>query len=175
MQMWPMARCASAVTRSVRRLPSAMSATHVIERSFSSVGEIAQATRTWTQADVQAFAALTSDDNPMHVDDSFSAAARFGRPIVHGMLYASMFGAIVGHRCPGAVYLSQTLDFRRPVHAGDTLTAEIEVRRVGRGGRLLDFATRCSNQEAIVVLDGTARVLMPRKRHAEEHEAAPAR
>ncbi len=136
---------------------------HCANRHFSSVGEVGCATRTWTAADVAAFAELTHDTNPLHSDDDFTAKARFGKPVVHGMLYASMFGAIVGRRCPGAVYLSQTLRFRKPVYVGDTLTAEIEVQRVAGGGRLLDFATRCSNQEAEVVLEGTARVLMAQR------------
>lgn len=131
-------------------------------RLLRRMGEIGRATRTFTEADVAAFTALTHDDNPIHSDANFASDARFGRPVVHGMLYATMFGAIVGQSCPGSVYLSQTLNFRKPVYLGDTLVAEIEVRRIGRGGRLLDFSTRCSNQMSEVVLDGEARVLMPR-------------
>ena len=132
-------------------------------RFFSYVGEVGRATRTYTSEDVAAFVRLTHDTNPMHADEDFTSSARFGRPVVHGMLYASMFGAIVGQRCPGAVYLSQTLHFRKPVYLGDELTAEIEVQRIAGRGRLLTFSTHCSNQDGIVVLDGTASVLMPRK------------
>ena len=127
------------------------------------MGEVGRATRTWTSADVAAFAELTHDSNPLHSNEDFTAAARFGKPVVHGMLYASMFSAIVGQSCPGAVYVSQSLNFRKPVYIGDTVTAEIEVQRVAGGGRLLDFATRCSNQEAELVLEGAARVLLPRR------------
>ena len=137
-------------------------------RHFSSVGEVGRATRTWTSADVAAFAELTHDSNPLHSNEDFTAAARFGKPVVHGMLYASMFSAIVGQSCPGAVYVSQSLNFRKPVYIGDTVTAEIEVQRVAGGGRLLDFATRCSNQEAELVLEGAARVLLPRRIHPAE-------
>ena len=59
----------------------------------------------------------------------------------------------------------QSLAFRKPVHLGDTVTAEVEVSRVGRAGRLLDFATRCTNQRQELVLSGDARVLMPEERH----------
>jgi acyl dehydratase len=134
-----------------------------IRRLFSRAGDIARATRVYSAEDVAAFTALTHDDNPIHADQAFSSGARFGQPVVHGMLYATMFGAIVGHRCPGAVYLSQTLNFRSPVYVGDSLTAEIEVTRVAGGGRLLEFDTRCSNQEGKLVLDGEAKVLMPRR------------
>jgi acyl dehydratase len=144
-----------------RRLLSSSSTSSGLAR----VGDVGRATRTFSEADVAAFAQLTHDDNPIHDDAAFAAAGRFGQPVVHGMLYASMFGAIVGHRCPGAVYLSQTLQFRKPVHLGDTLTAEIEVSRVGGGGRLLDFLTRCTNQSTgELVLDGEARVMMPREK-----------
>jgi len=138
-----------------------------IRRSFSRVGESASAVRTWTSDDVASFAALTHDDNPIHADDDFTAEARFGRPIVHGMLHASMFGSIVGQRCPGAVYVSQTLRFRNPVHVGDTVTAEIVVQRVGGRGRLIEFATRSSKpgeEGEVIIVEGAARVLMPRTR-----------
>ena len=129
---------------------------------FSRVGDIGRATRTFTAEEVATFAALTHDDNPMHESGALSDRGRFERPVVHGMLYASMFGAIVGHRCPGAVYLSQTLQFRRPVYLGDTLTAEVEVSHIAGRGRVVEFETRCTNQEAVQVLDGTARVLLPK-------------
>ena len=133
-------------------------------QAFTQIGDTAHTTRTYTQDDISAFVGLTYDDNPLHGDDKFASGTRYGRPVVHGMLYAAIFSAIVGQRCPGSVYVSQSLNFRSPVFLGDTLTAEIEVRRIGGRGRLLDFATRCSNQDDKVVLDGEARVLMPHYR-----------
>lgn len=135
--------------------------------SLARAGDVCRATRTFTEGDVAAFAALSHDSNPLHADASFAEGGRFGQPVVHGMLYASMFSAVIGQRSPGAVYVSQTLQFRKPVHLGDTLTAEVEVRRVGGAGRLLDFATRCTNQREELVLDGEARCLMPRARARE--------
>ena len=128
---------------------------------FRSVGDVGHMTRIFTRDDVAAFAKLTGDDNPLHDNESFAASHRFGGTVVHGMLYASMFGAIIGQRAPGAVYLSQSLAFRRPVHLGDAVTAEVSVERVGRAGRLLDFATRCTNEQGELVLDGSARCLLP--------------
>lgn len=133
------------------------------------VGDLGRETRTFTEADVLAFTRLTHDDNPLHDDAAFAASQRFGGRVVHGMLYASMFSALIGQRSPGAVYVSQTLNFRRPVHLGDTVTAEVEVERVGRAGRVLDFATRCFNQRSEVVLSGEARVLMPARHGAGSH------
>ena len=126
------------------------------------VGDVGRSQRTFTEADVTAFAALTRDDNPLHSDDSFASGHAFGSRVVHGMLYASMFSAIIGQRTPGAVYLSQSLSFRQPVFLGDQVTAEVEVRRVGRAGRFIDFSTRMENQRSELVLDGEARVMMPK-------------
>ena len=125
------------------------------------VGDVGRLTRTFTASDVDVFSRLTGDDNPIHDDEQFAASQRFGGRVVHGMLYASMFSAIIGQRTPGAVYLSQSLAFRRPVRLGDTITAEVEVEKVSRAGRLLDFSTRCTNQHDEVVLSGQARCLMP--------------
>ena len=101
-------------------------------------------TRTWTSADVAAFAELTHDSNPLHSNEDFTATARFGRPVVHGMLYASMFGAIVGVRFPGAVYLSQTLEFKKPVFLGESVTATLVLRRSSRASPRLHKSTHPS-------------------------------
>jgi len=130
------------------------------------VGDSYNATRCFTADDVGLFAGLTHDDNPMHIDPEFAAQGRFGACVVHGMLVGSLFGAIVGQRFPGAIYLSQTLDFRKPVYVGETVRATIEVQSVRAAGRMLDFETRCSNQEGELVLTGVARCLLPK--HARE-------
>ena len=138
-----------------------------LRRAFSArVGDAYSATRRFTQADVAAFTALTHDDNPLHSD---ADAGRFGGSVVHGMLCASMFGAIVGQRFPGAIYVSQTLHFRKPVYVGEEVTATVEVQRAAAAGRVLDFVTRCVNARGDGVLDGEARVLLPRK---SRHRAA---
>ena len=124
------------------------------------VGDVGRLTRTFTAVEVAEFARLSGDDNPMHLDEGFAATQQFGRCIVHGMLYASMFSAIIGQRSPGSVYLSQTLAFRKAVLVGETVTAEVVVEKVRRGGRLLEFATRCTNERSELVLSGAARVLM---------------
>merc|ERR1711957_496950 len=91
-------------------------------------GDSYDATRCFTAADVSQFAGLTHDSNPMHTDPDFAAQGRFGACVVHGMLVGSLFGAIVGQRFPGAIYLSQTLDFRKPVFVGETVRATIQVQ-----------------------------------------------
>ena len=85
-----------------------------------------------------------------------------GACVVHGMLVGSLFGAIVGQRFPGAIYVSQTLEFRKPVFVGETVRATIQVQGVRASGRMLDFDTRCTNQKGELVLTGGARCLLPR-------------
>ena len=139
--------------------------------SLDKVGDVARATRVFTSSDVANFAELTHDSNPLHRDTAFASSHQFGEPVVHGMLYACMFSAIIGQRSPGAVYLSQTLDFKKPVALGDTVTAEIEVERVAARGRLLDFSTRCYNQRSEIVLSGQARVMLPKQQRARDGES----
>lgn len=156
------AGCCIDVLRSVRPACSTSSSRLGHESAESVAVTKLSETRIFTADDVLAFARLTGDINPLHADAAFASSERFSAPVVHGMLYASMFGAIVGVRFPGAVYVSQSLHFRKPVYLGDTITATLALCRSAGGGRLLDFDTQATNQKREVVLDGTARVLLPR-------------
>ncbi len=93
------------------------------------VGQRAERRQTFTQADVDAYPDLTGDRNPLHFDDQFVAATRFGRRIVHGGLTTGMFNALVAEQLPGpgSVFLHQEWDYPAPVFVGDTVTAEVEV------------------------------------------------
>jgi acyl dehydratase len=93
------------------------------------VGQRAERTHTFTDADVEAYATLTGDHNPLHFSDEFVAATRFGRRIIHGGLTTGMFNALVAEQLPGpgSVFLHQEWDYTAPVFVGDTVTAEVEV------------------------------------------------
>ncbi|KAL1499323.1 hypothetical protein AB1Y20_011531 [Prymnesium parvum] len=131
------------------------------------VGDMARATRSFTDADVASFAQLSRDSNPLHHESGVASASRFGGRVVHGMLYGSMFSAIIGQLFPGAVYVSQSLRFHKPVVVGDSITAEIEVKEVGARGRLLTFRSDCLNQHGERVLSGEACALLPKDRRKE--------
>jgi acyl dehydratase len=94
-----------------------------------STGQRASWTRTFSQADVEAFAQISGDRNPLHFDAEFAAATRFGRPVVQGGLTAGLFNALVAMELPGpgSVFLHQEWDYTAPVYVGDTVTAEAEV------------------------------------------------
>jgi acyl dehydratase len=93
------------------------------------VGTRATWTRTFTAADVEAFAAITGDRNPLHFDEEFAERTRLGRLVVQGGLTTGLFNALVAMELPGAgsVFLHQEWDYPAPVHIGDTVTAEAEV------------------------------------------------
>lgn len=88
---------------------------------------------TWTQTisadDVETYARLTGDRNPLHFDEGFAAATRAGRLIIHGGLTTGLFNALVAMKLPGpgSVFLHQEWDYPAPAFVGDTLTAEAEV------------------------------------------------
>ena len=93
------------------------------------VGARATWTRTFTAADVEAFAAISGDRNPLHFDAAFAESTRLGRLVVQGGLTTGLFNALVAMELPGAgsVFLHQEWDYPAPVYIGDTVTAEAEV------------------------------------------------
>ena len=113
-------------------------------------------TKTFTEEDVQRFIAITSDVNPLHVDDEFAAKTRFGRRVLHGMLTASLFSTMVGMLLPGtgAIYRSQTLNFLRPVYVGETVTAHFAVRSVDRVKHRLVIDAWIENEAGQRVVEG---------------------
>jgi len=122
----------------------------------------ASASRTCTITDemIRAFADLTGDANPVHLDDAYAAGSRFGRRIAHGMIAAGMISATLAIDLPGpgTVYLGQSLNFKQPVYPGDTITATVEVLTVRPDKPIVTLATVCTNQDGAVVLEGEAVV-----------------
>ena len=128
------------------------------------VGQAAELRRTVTAADIETFAAVTGDDNPLHLDETYAAATPFRGRIAHGMLSAGYISAVLGTRLPGpgAIYVSQTLNFRRPVRIGDEVTAEVKVAAIDAARGRVTFATQCVVAGKTVV-EGEAVVIVPRR------------
>ena len=126
------------------------------------VCDSAEITKTITEADVQAFAALTGDHNPVHVDEAFAKTTRFGRTIAHGMLTASLISSVLANKLPGegSVYLGQTLQFVAPVFPGDEITARVTVKQVREDKPIVKLETICVNQNGAIVIRGEATVLV---------------
>ena len=128
------------------------------------IGQSASFVRTVTEADVMAFAAVSGDDNPVHLDEAFAAGTPFKTRIAHGMLSASFISALLGVHLPGpgAIYLSQTLQFRRPVRLGASVEARVEITALDEAKGRVTLACAC-NVDGKRVLDGEAVVLAPKR------------
>ena len=126
------------------------------------VGDSAEITKTIEQADIQAFAEVTGDHNPIHVDESFAKTTRFGRCIAHGMLTASLISSVLANKLPGkgSVYLGQTLQFVAPVFPGDEITARVTVKETREDKPILKLETICANQRGEIVIRGEASVFI---------------
>jgi 3-hydroxybutyryl-CoA dehydratase len=140
------------------------------------IGLTSEWRKTVTETDVVLYAGITGDFNPVHVDAIAAAAGPFGGRIAHGMLTAGFISAAMANGVPGpgAVYLSQALAFRLPVHIGDTVTARVTVVEIKARTRRVRLATQCLNQRGEVVLDGEAMVLLPAPASADAPPAGAA-
>ncbi len=118
--------------------------------------------RTIGMREIEAFAAVSGDFNPVHLDEDYAQETVFEGRIAHGMLTASMISAVIGEHLPGhgTVYLGQTLRFRSPVRPGERVEATVAVREIDHARRrvTLDCACRVGDR---VVLEGEALVLAP--------------
>ena len=127
-----------------------------------SVGMTETLSKTVASSDVIGFAQLTGDRNPIHLSEHFAAKTTFGRRIAHGLYTASLISAVLGTRLPGpgAVYVSQTLNFRAPVKIGDTVEVTVVVAELfpERLRARLTCICRVKND---IVLDGEALVKVP--------------
>lgn len=119
--------------------------------------------QTITDADVKAFAGISGDRNPVHMDDEYAQNSRFKKRIAHGMLSSSYFSALFGTKIPGegCVYVSQSLHFKRAVYLGDTVVATVTVIKVDLDKRRVFFKTTCKVKNKIVI-DGEAELYVPK-------------
>ena len=119
--------------------------------------------KTVENEDVIGFAELSGDHNPIHLSDHFARNTRFGARIVHGLYTASLISAVIGMRLPGpgAVYISQTLNFRGPVKIGDVIEVNVEVIELIEKGRRVRLKCECL-VDGKVVLDGEGVLSAPK-------------
>ena len=123
------------------------------------IGDDASFERTFTEADVVAFANLSGDHNPLHMDAGYAASTRFGQRVVHGMLVASLCSTLVGMHLPGkrCLYLKQEITFHKPVFIGDILTVSGIVTSKSTVTGILNIAITILKDE-IVAMEGMAVV-----------------
>src|SRR6187200_714962 len=127
-----------------------------------SVGMSETLTKTVSSSDVVGFAQLTGDRNPIHLSEHFAARTSFGKRIAHGLYTASLISAVLGTRLPGpgAVYISQSLNFRAPVKIGDRVDVTVTVAELIPERQRARLTCTCTVADEIV-LDGEALVKVP--------------
>ena len=118
-----------------------------------------------TDRDIELFAEVSTDRNPVHLDDAYAQNTMFHGRIAHGMLTAGLISAVIGEQLPGhrTVYLGQTLKFMAPVRPGDMVLAEVTVTAIDSHKRRVTLETRCLVGDT-VVLKGEALVLAPSRK-----------
>ncbi|SHH98054.1 MaoC family dehydratase [Ferrimonas marina] len=123
-------------------------------------GQSAEVTKVFGPAEVAAFAELSEDRNPIHLDESFAAATPFGQPIVHGILLSSLLSGLLGQKLPGegTIYLGQTLKFVRPVLVGDEVTARVTISQIRDDKPIVTLLTEVLNSKGEACVQGEAVV-----------------
>lgn len=124
------------------------------------IGQKASVQKTFTAADVTAFAGISLDVNPIHMSDKYAESTVFGKRIVHGILTSGLISAVLANKLPGpgTIYLGQELRFTRPVYLGDDITAEVEIVELREDKKIVKLNTTCYNQDGKVVISGMATV-----------------
>ena len=127
-----------------------------------SVGMTERLSKTISSSDVVGFAQVTGDRNPIHLSEHFAAKTQFKKRVAHGLYTASLISAVLGTRLPGpgAIYISQTLNFRAPVRIGDTVEVSVSVAELMPERRRARLSCTCMVVEELV-LDGEALVKVP--------------
>jgi acyl dehydratase len=121
-----------------------------------SVGQRARRTQTVTAKDVELYAEITGDRNPLHFEPDFAKRTRFGRLVAQGGITAGMLNALVAMNLPGpgTVFMNQSLRYLAPTYLGDTLTAEIEVLSLKPDKPVCQLRATITNQDGTTVLEG---------------------
>jgi len=129
------------------------------------IGMMRHLTKEITDRDIELFAEVSTDRNPVHLDDAYARDTIFEGRIAHGMLTAGLISAVIGEQLPGhgTVYLGQSLKFLAPVRPGDTVRAEVTVLSIDHSKRRVQLDTRCTINGK-PVLKGEATVLAPSRK-----------
>jgi acyl dehydratase len=139
------------------------------------IGQTATYSKLVEARDIQLFAAVSGDVNPVHLDAAFAATTQFGGCIAHGMLSGAIISAAIAMELPGpgTIYLGQTLRFSLPVKPGDTLTVHLQVTEKKDKRRMVTLDCKIFNQHDKLVLSGIAEVMAPGEKLVLQRPALP--
>jgi 3-oxoacyl-[acyl-carrier protein] reductase len=134
------------------------------------VGDSAEFSHVLTEEDVAAFASLTGDFNPLHMDEAYAQKTSFRKPVAHGMLSAAFISTMIGMLLPGtgALWVSQTIDFVNPAFVGDTIHVTAQVRRKSIATRMIVLQVEVKNQNHQVLIFGQSTVKMVKMEEKSE-------
>lgn len=128
------------------------------------IGDQSFITKIITEADITQFADLTLDKNPVHLDDIYAQQTIFKERIAHGILTGSLIGAVLGTKIPGpgAILLSQSFKFKKPVFINDEITAIVKISNIEHKNNKVFFYcdSQCENQKGEIVLEGNSVLLL---------------
>jgi len=138
-------------------------------------GETASLVRTLTHKDIQLFAIMSGDVNPAHVDEAFAKSDMFHKVVAHGMWGGALISTVLGTQLPGpgAIYLEQSLRFRRPIGLGDTITVSVRVLSKNEETKRVIFDCRAVNGQGLEVITGTAEVIAPTEKISRPRVVMP--
>ncbi len=126
------------------------------------VGQTAELYKTFTDAEVKAYAEISGDFNPIHLDQEYASTTRFKKRIVHGMLAGSLFSNLLGTHLPGqgTIYLKQEMVFKAPVYLGQEVRAQVKVIEKREDKKIIKLETRAFTDDQQLVIDGFALVML---------------
>ena len=124
------------------------------------VGQKGARVKKFSSADVEDFARISTDLNPVHLDEKFAAETMFGKRIVHGILVSGLISAVLGKELPGegTIYLGQELSFLAPVYLDEEIRAEVEVTELREDKKIVKLSTNCFKADGTQVIRGNATV-----------------
>lgn len=129
-----------------------------MNKNLPEIGKRVESKKIYTTTSVKAFAELSGDFNPIHLDEKYASSTLFKKPIVHGIFIASQISELIANKLPGAgsIYLNQTLTFKNPVYHGDEITCIIEVISRNEEKNIVELSTTCINYIGEVIIEGIA-------------------
>ena len=129
-----------------------------------SIGMVSSYKKTITAKDIEDFAAVTGDSNPVHLDADYAATTPFKARIAHGMMSAGLISTVLGTQLPGpgCIYLDQQIKFRAPVFIDDTVVATVTVEEINQRRGRVSLKTQCFVKDKLVA-DGTASMMVDKK------------
>ena len=126
------------------------------------IGQSASLQKAFTMDEVQTFADVSGDHNPLHLDDDYAKGTLFGRPIVHGALTSALFSAILGQELPGlgSIYVAQEVQFLAPIYIGEEVVAEVKVVEKIKNRLILE--TKITKPDGTIACQGKSTIIPPK-------------